>query len=75
MARVFVAFLSFFADDFSRFFLLALFTLYIVKRAAADAFLSFLDPVDLSLADSVLIVDTVLKSKSERSFLDFKCLP
>lgn len=62
IASVFVAFRSFFADDFSRFFRLALFTLYIVKRAAADAFLSFLDPVDLSRADPEFIVATVLKS-------------
>lgn len=63
IARVLVAFLSFFADDFSLFFRLALFTLYIVNRAAADAFLSFLDPVDLSRADPELIVATVLKCK------------
>lgn len=61
MANVFVAFLSFFADDFSRFFLLALFTLYMVNRAAAEAFLSFLDPVDRSRAAVEVIVVTVLK--------------
>lgn len=63
MANVFVAFLSFFADDFSRFFLLALFTLYMVNLAAADAFLSFLDPVDLSFVATAVIVETVLKYK------------
>lgn len=43
IANVLVAFLSFFADDFSLFFLLALLALYIVNLAvAALAFLSFL---------------------------------
>lgn len=37
MANVFVAFLSFRADDFSRFFRLALFTLYMVKRLPLSA--------------------------------------
>lgn len=59
MASVFVAFLSFLADDFSLFFLLALFTLYIVNRAAVVALFSFFDPVDL--AEPEFMVLTVLK--------------
>jgi hypothetical protein len=64
MANVFVAFLSFLADDFSRFLRLALFTLYMVNRAAAVAFRSFLDPVDLSRPDPVFIVDTTVLEKA-----------
>jgi len=49
MAKVFVAFLSFLADDFSLFFRLALFTLYMVKRlplsvAVLYSFLEHLEP-------------------------------
>lgn len=45
MASVFVALRSFFAELFSRFFLLALFALYIVKRDPVAAFfVSFLQP-------------------------------
>lgn len=61
IANVLVAFLSFFADDFSLFFLLALFTLYIVNLAAVVAFFSFFDPVDLALPDPALMDATVLK--------------
>lgn len=52
MASVFVAFRSFFAELFSRFFLLALFALYMVKRDPEPAFfLSFLqvDEADITL--------------------------
>lgn len=64
IASVLVAFLSFFAVDFSLFFRLALLTLYIVNLAAADALRSFFDPVDLSCSNSALTVaDTVLKKR------------
>lgn len=52
MANVFVALRSFFAELFSRFFLLALFALYMVKRDPEPAFfLSFLqvDEADITL--------------------------
>lgn len=52
MANVFVALRSFFAELFSRFFLLALFALYMVKRDPEPAFfLSFLqvDEADMTL--------------------------
>lgn len=62
MAKVFVAFLSFLAVDFSLFLRLALLTLYIVNLAPAEAFRSFLDPDDLSCSISVVTVaETVLK--------------
>lgn len=61
MASVFVAFLSFFAEDFSRFFLLALLTLYMVNLAAAEAFFSFFDPVEICAIDELFVVTTVLK--------------
>lgn len=64
MARVFVAFLSFLAEDFSLFFRLALFTLYIVNLAAAVAFLSFFDPVFRSLSTAASdMVHTVLQQQ------------
>lgn len=44
MANVLVAFLSFFADDFSRFLRDALFMRYMVNRDAAVARRSFFDP-------------------------------
>ena len=59
MARVFVAFRSFLAEDFSRFFLLALFTLYIVNLVAAEALRSFLELV--VRPDPEFKFDTVLQ--------------
>lgn len=60
IASVFVAFLSFLAEDFSLFFLLALFTLYMVNRAAAEAFFSFFDPLEAAIA-ILFAVDTDLE--------------
>lgn len=59
MARVFVAFLSFLADDFSRFFRLALFTLYMVKRLLPSEVVlySFFEHLELSSSDPFRSID------------------
>lgn len=73
MAKVFVAFLSFLADDFSRFFRLALFTLYIVNLVAFDAFLSFFDPLKSSSSEALRTVEANVRfngADSELSFIE-----
>lgn len=63
MASVLVAFLSFLADDFSLFFLLALLTLQMVKRLPVD-FRSFLES-PAEAADTAATVPAVIAASPE----------
>jgi len=59
IAKVFVAFLSFLAEDFSRFFRLALFTLYMVKRLLPSVVVlySFFEHLELSSSEPFRSID------------------